>query len=121
MASGSRARLPVTPNRYALNFYINQVKLTKYLHRIITATTNTVTTNVRHHIDVQNNTISSGNAALLPDTTFSSSSLIYNNNNISDDIEPEMMENMSSQERQMILNVLNRDASVRQRDAARVM
>lgn len=56
----------------------------------------------------------------------------YNNNNINDDalsvLGPDLamqtsqvLENLTDQERSIILDVLSRDESIRQRDAARLM
>lgn len=56
----------------------------------------------------------------------------FNNNNISDDalsvLGPDLamqtsqvLENLTDQERSIILDVLSRDESIRQRDAARLM
>lgn len=108
MASG-RARLPPTP-------------------------TTTVTTTIRHHIDIQNNTIPITVTSAVPTTSdnFTTSNMAYNNNNINDDtinaLGPDLAEattqvldNLSDQERQIILNVLTRDENVRQREAARIM
>lgn len=64
--------------------------------------------------------------------TFTSSSQIYNNNNINDDalnvLGPDLaeatsqvLENLTDHERSIILDVLSRDESIRQRDAARIM
>lgn len=99
MSSQQRARLPPTPSS--------------------TASAN----NIRYqNIDVQNNTISNA-----------TDSQIYNNNNINHDdtlnaLGPDLalstsqvLDSLTDHERSIILDVLSRDESVRQRDAARIM
>ncbi len=88
---------------------------------------------IRHHIDVQNNTIPLTSAAAPVADTFSINTMAYNNNNIGSDdalnaLGPDLaiatsqvLDNLSDQERQIILNVLSRDESVRQREATRIM
>lgn len=103
MSNQQRARLPPTPCNSLTN------------------------TTQRHtqNIDVQNNTIS--NVITTVD-----SSQVYNNNNINDDslnaLGPDLaiqtsqvLDNLTDQERSIILDVLSRDESIRQRDSARIM
>jgi hypothetical protein len=109
MSSQQRARLPQTPN--------NQ--------------TATPAVNIRYqNIDVQNNSISAVSTA---NDTFTTNSQIYNNNNINNDdtlnaLGPELamstsqvLDSLTDHERSIILDVLSRDESIRQRDAARIM
>lgn len=109
MSSQQRARLPQTPNN----------------------PTATSATNVRYqNIDVQNNSISAVSTAT---DTFTTNSQIYNNNNINNDdtlnaLGPELavstsqvLDSLTDHERSIILDVLSRDESIRQRDAARIM
>lgn len=109
MSSQQRARLPQTPNN----------------------PTTTSATNLRYqNIDVQNNTISAVSTAT---DTFSPNSQIYNNNNINNDdtlnaLGPDLalstsqvLDSLTDHERSIILDVLSRDESIRQRDAARIM
>jgi hypothetical protein len=112
MSNQQRARLPPTPNT--------------------PATTTSVSVTQRHsQIDVQNNTIAS---AATTTETYTSSSQMYsnNNNNINDDslnaLGPDLaiqtsqvLENLTDHERSIILDVLSRDESIRQRDSARIM
>jgi ABC-type histidine transport system ATPase subunit len=106
MSNQQRARLPPTPS----NPMISQVGAAP-----------------RHpqNIDVQNNTI-----ATVVTTT--DSGQVHNNNNINDEslnaLGPELatqtsrvLQNLSDQERTIILEVLSRDESIRQRDSARIM
>lgn len=107
MSNQQRARLPPTPSNS------------------ITTQSNA---SQRHtqNIDVQNNTISTV-------VTTTDSSQMYNNNNINDDatlnaLGPDLaiptsqvLENLTDHERTIILNVLSRDESIRQRDSARIM
>jgi hypothetical protein len=106
MSSQQRARLPQTPNN----------------------PTATSAANVRYqNIDVQNNSISTAT------DTFTTNSQIYNNNNINNDdtlnaLGPELamstsqvLDSLTDHERSIILDVLSRDESIRQRDAARIM
>jgi hypothetical protein len=106
MSSQQRARLPPTPPSNA---------------------TSTSATNLRYqNIDVQNNSISGAE-------TFTTNSQIYNNNNINNDdtlnaLGPDLalstsqvLDSLTDHERSIILDVLSRDESVRQRDAARIM
>jgi hypothetical protein len=103
MSNQQRARLPRTPSNTS-NSSTSQ--------RLI------------QNIDVQNNSISAMGE------NFTSQG--YNNNNISDDalsvLGPDLamqtsqvLENLTDQERSIILDVLSRDESIRQRDAARLM
>jgi hypothetical protein len=107
MSSQQRARLPPTPPGNP---------------------TSTSANNLRYqNIDVQNNSISAGA------DTFTSNSQIYNNNNINNDdtlnaLGPDLalstsqvLDSLTDHERSIILDVLSRDESVRQRDAARIM
>lgn len=107
MSSQQRARLPPTPS-------------------------STSATNLRfQNIDVQNNSISAASAAATD--TFTTSSQLYNNNNINNDdtlnaLGPDLaistsqvLDSLTDHERSIILDVLSRDESVRQRDAARIM
>lgn len=109
MSSQQRARLPQTPNN----------------------PTATSAANVRYqNIDVQNNSISAVSTAT---DTFTTNSQIYNNNNINNDdtlnaLGPELamstsqvLDSLTDHERSIILDVLSRDESIRQRDAARIM
>lgn len=109
MSSQQRARLPQTPND----------------------PTCTSSSNLRYqNIDVQNNTISAVSTA---SDTFTTNSQIYNNNNINNDdtlnaLGPDLalstsqvLESLTVHERSIILDVLSRDESIRQRDAARIM
>ncbi len=100
MSNQQRARLPRTPSNSSTS------------QRII------------QNIDVQNNSISS-----MGDNFTSQG---FNNNNISDDalsvLGPDLaiqtnqvLENLNDEERSIILDVLSRDESIRQRDAARIM
>lgn len=105
MSNQQRARLPPTPSNS------------------ITAQPNSAQ---RHpqNIDVQNNTI-----ATVVTTT--DSSQMYNNNNNDDSLNAlgpdlaiqtsKVLENLSDHERTIILDVLSRDESIRQRDSARIM
>jgi hypothetical protein len=108
MSSQQRARLPQTPNPTA-----------------------TSAANSRYqNIDVQNNSISAVSTAT---DTFTTNSQIYNNNNINNDdtlnaLGPELavstsqvLDSLTDHERSIILDVLSRDESIRQRDAARIM
>lgn len=108
--SSQRARLPPTPTQNP---------------------TSTSATNLRYqNIDVQNNTIS---AVATATDTFSNNSQIYNNNNINNDdtlnaLGPDLalstsqvLGSLTDHERSIILDVLSRDESIRQRDAARIM
>lgn len=110
MSSQQRARLPQTPNN---------------------PTSTTSATSLRYqNIDVQNNTISAVSTAT---DTFTSNSQIYNNNNINNDdtlnaLGPDLalstsqvLDSLTDHERSIILDVLSRDESIRQRDAARIM
>ena len=67
-------------------------------------------TNVRHEITTNNNTYTTlqdnSVKALGPDLTVSTS---------------QVLDSLSDHERQIILNVLNRDEGVRQHEAARIM
>lgn len=101
MSNQQRARLPRTPSTSSTSQRLSQ------------------------NIDVQNNTISATG------DNFTSQGFI-NNNNISDDalniLGPDLamqtsqvLENLTEQERSIILDVLSRDESIRQRDAARLM
>jgi len=81
--------------------------------------------------------MASGRSARLPQTPTSRHIEVtpnsgYNQVNVPEDtinaLGPDLaaatsqvLENLSDKERQMILNVLNRDEGVRQRDAARIM
>lgn len=109
MSSQQRARLPQTPNN----------------------PTATSAANSRYqNIDVQNNSISAVSTAT---DTFTTNSQIYNNNNINNDdtlnaLGPELamstsqvLDSLTDHERSIILDVLSRDESIRQRDAARIM
>jgi hypothetical protein len=107
MSNQQRARLPPTPSNS------------------ITTQSNAAQRHAQN-IDVQNNTI----AAVV--TTTDSNQLYNNNNNINDDslnaLGPDLaiqtskvLENLSEQERSIILDVLSRDESIRQRDSARIM
>jgi hypothetical protein len=80
----------------------------------------------QRNIDVQNNTISATGE------NFTTQNFTNNNINISDDalniLGPDLavqtsqvLEHLTDQERSMILDVLSRDESIRQRDAARLM
>lgn len=100
MSNQQRARLPRTPSNSSTS------------QRLI------------QNIDVQNNSISAMGE------NFTSQG--FNNNNISDDalsvLGPDLamqtsqvLENLTDQERSIILDVLSRDESIRQRDAARLM
>lgn len=100
MSNQQRARLPRTPSNSSTSQRLMQ------------------------NIDVQNNSISAMGE------NFTSQG--YNNNNISDDalsvLGPDLaiqtnkvLENLTDQERSIILDVLSRDESIRQRDAARLM
>lgn len=103
MSSQQRARLPPTPTTN------NQ--------------TSTSASSVRYqNIDVQNNTISAD--------SFTNSSQIYNNNNddtlnaLGPDLAlstSQVLDSLTDHERSIILDVLTRDESIRQRDAARIM
>lgn len=110
MSSQQRARLPQTPNN---------------------PTSTTSATSLRYqNIDVQNNTIS---AVSIATDTFTTNSQIYNNNNINNDdtlnaLGPDLalstsqvLDSLTDHERSIILDVLSRDESIRQRDAARIM
>jgi hypothetical protein len=109
MSSQQRARLPQTPNN----------------------PTTTSASNLRfQNIDVQNNTISAVSSAT---DAFTTNSQVYNNNNINNDdtlnaLGPDLalstsqvLDSLTDHERSIILDVLSRDESVRQRDAARIM
>lgn len=108
MSSQQRARLPPTPTSN------NQ--------------TSTSATNLRYqNIDVQNNTISAVSTAT---DTFTTNSQIYNNNNddtlnaLGPDLAlstSQVLDSLTDHERSIILDVLSRDESIRQRDAARIM
>lgn len=108
MSNQQRARLPPTPSNCPIT------------------TSNTTTQRHSQNIDVQNNTISN----LI--TTTSDNSQIHNNNNINDDtinaLGPDLamqtsqvLEKLTDHERSIILDVLSRDESIRQRDSARIM
>lgn len=110
MSSQQRARLPQTPNN----------------------PTTTSANNLRYqNIDVQNNTISAVSAGATD--TFTTNSQVYNNNNINNDdtlnaLGPDLalstsqvLDSLTDHERSIILDVLSRDESIRQRDAARIM
>lgn len=98
-----------------------------------TPSTTVAGSTIRHHIDVQNNTIPLTSVSAPDADTFTTNTMAYNNNNISSDetlnaLGPDLtiatsqvLENLSDQERQIILNVLSRDESVRQREATRIM
>ena len=106
MSSQQRARLPQTPNNP------------------------TATSAAYQNIDVQNNSIS---AVSTGTDTYTTNSQIYNNNNINNDdtlnaLGPELamstskvLDSFTDHERSIIMDVLNRDESIRQRDAARIM
>lgn len=104
--SSQRARLPPTPTTN------NQ--------------TSTPASNLRYqNIDVQNNTIS---AVSMADSF--TNSQIYNNNNddtlnaLGPDLAlstSQVLDSLTDHERSIILDVLSRDESIRQRDAARIM
>lgn len=109
--SNQRARLPPTPSQ--------------------SNPTSTSATNLRYqNIDVQNNTIS---AVATAADTFTTNSQMYNNNNINNDdtlnaLGPDLalstsqvLDSLTDHERSIILDVLSRDESIRQRDAARIM
>lgn len=108
MSSQQRARLPPTPGSN------NQSK--------------TSASSLRYqNIDVQNNTISAVSTAT---DTFTTNSQIYNNNNddtlnaLGPDLAlstSQVLDSLTDHERSIILDVLSRDESVRQRDAARIM
>lgn len=100
MSNQQRARLPRTPSNSSTSQRLLQ------------------------NIDVQNNSINAMGE------NFTSQG--FNNNNISDDalsvLGPDLamqtnqvLENLTDQERSIILDVLSRDESIRQRDAARLM
>lgn len=107
MSNQQRARLPPTP--------CNSI-----------TTQSNVTQRHTQNIDVQNNTISNV-------VTTTDSSQPYNNNNINNDdslnaLGPELaiqtsqvLDNLTNHERSIILDVLSRDESIRQRDSARIM
>lgn len=110
MSSQQRARLPQTPNN----------------------PTTTSGSNLRYqNIDVQNNSISAVPTSATD--TFTTNSQIYNNNNINNDdtlnaLGPDLalstsqvLDSLTDHERSIILDVLSRDESIRQRDAARIM
>lgn len=110
MSSQQRARLPQTPSN----------------------PTSAAATNLRYqNIDVQNNTISAVPTAATD--AFTTNSQIYNNNNINNDdtlnaLGPDLalstghvLDSLTDHERSIILDVLSRDESIRQRDAARIM
>lgn len=105
MSNQQRARLPPTP-----------------CNSIATTQPN-ATQRHTQNIDVQNNTIS--NVTM-------DNSQVYNNNNINDDslnaLGPDLalptsqvLDNLTNHERSIILDVLSRDESIRQRDSARIM
>ncbi|CRL05907.1 CLUMA_CG019411, isoform A [Clunio marinus] len=109
MSSQQRARLPQTPNN----------------------PTTTAANNPRfQNIDVQNNTISSVSGAT---DAFTTNSQMYNNNNINNDdtlnaLGPDLaistsqvLDNLTDHERSIILDVLSRDESIRQRETARIL
>lgn len=108
MSSQQRARLPPTPTSN------NQ--------------TSTSAHNLRfQNIDVQNNKISAVSNAT---DTFTANSQIYNNNNddtlnaLGPDLAlstSQVLDSLTDHERSIILDVLSRDESIRQRDAARIM
>ena len=101
--SSQRARLPPTPTT--------------------NTQTSTSASNIRYqNIDVQNNTISAD--------SFTNNSQIYNNNNddtlnaLGPDLAlstSQVLDSLTDHERSIILDVLSRDESIRQRDAARIM
>lgn len=109
MSSQQRARLPPTPGSN-----VNP--------------TSTSASSLRYqNIDVQNNTISALSTAT---DTFTTNSQIYNNNNddtlnaLGPDLAlstSQVLDSLTDHERSIILDVLSRDESVRQRDAARIM
>lgn len=96
MASGRSARLPPTPQTVQLN----------------------TSTNIRH-VEAPINTNS------VPYSTSNNVPISENNlNPFSNDFAAatsQVLDSLSERERQMIINVLKRDDSVRQRDAARIM
>lgn len=109
MSSQQRARLPPTPGS--------------------NNPTSTSASSLRYqNIDVQNNTIST--AASNATDKFTANSQIYNNNNddtlnaLGPDLAlstSQVLDSLTDHERSIILDVLSRDESVRQRDAARIM
>lgn len=108
MSSQQRARLPPTPGS--------------------NNPTSTSASSLRYqNIDVQNNTISAVSTA---NDTFTTNSQLYNNNNddtlnaLGPDLAlstSQVLDSLTDHERSIILDVLSRDESVRQRDAARIM
>lgn len=107
MSSQQRARLPPTPTTN------NQ--------------TSTSGSSLRYqNIDVQNNTIQAVSTA----DSFITNSQIYNNNNddtlnaLGPDLAlstSQVLDSLTDHERSIILDVLSRDETIRQRDAARIM
>lgn len=121
MASGRSARLPQTPTQIQQNANVvrrlvdNNGTIISHHHGYMGETTTTMAT-VAPSAAMMTNVIDSNDAI----DTFAPN-LMTTSTTTTTMMTTQMLEKLSERERQIILDVLNRDEEVRQRDGARIL